>query len=362
MRTALVTFVVTQIAVAALVVLLHEPPRTVHAPTSIPITITVPVTVQARPAAAPAPTTAPVAVTTRPSCPPPRTDAPRAKTLAPPQDVHAVTASYTNAGWIAAWNTEHVFVSTDAGKTFARVLDGPGQVDAVTFDCYGNVAVLRDHQLGIRDGTREHWQRVPGLRGEEDDPAVLIGGGPDIVVIGTGDADTWQARLAVTPDRGATWWYRDLVDYWESSEASGYQADDGTIHVALTTADCMSDPVYWLRVKDGVVETDEVGSVGPIALRGDIALIGGREGARWKRFGEGDWHDIAGLSGEAHVVPGPLPRVVAGDAVYRIDRGRAKRTGAWRERDVASVVDRAGRVWGVGETIDGEAAWAVVSD
>jgi hypothetical protein len=322
---------VTRVALALQIVLLsvlvardQSPPVTPlsigPAPPQVSISLSIPLTLEAG---------APPPLAQRPSCPPPRTDAPRPASLTDlPKEVHAVVASRTNAGWIAAWNHEHVLVSRDAGRTFARVLDGPGDVDGVTFDCYGNVIVLRDRELGIRDGTRETWQRLPrGLRGDQDDPAVLIGDGPDVVVIATAPGDTWLARAAVSADRGATWWYRDLVDYWESSHASGYQASDGTIHVALTTADCMSDPVYWLRIRDGVVASEELGSIGRVELDGDRAYIAANGQYETKRFGETSWRPANGKR---------APSLFSGS------------------------VDPAGRIWRIDETIDGESAWVEV--
>lgn len=324
MRLVLACAIVTQLAVTSFVVLRDKPPRTVaetSSVTTIPISISIPITVA---------TAAPTPPESRPRCPAPRTDAPRAAKLTDlPQEVHGVAASRTNAGWIAAWNFERVLVSRDAGRTFERVLDGPGQVAAVTFDCYGNVIALRGQQLGIREGTREYWRAVPGLRGKDDDPIALVGGGPDVVVIGSTPGDGWQARLAVSPDLGRTWWYRDLVDAWESAEATGYQAADGSIHVALTTADCMSDPVYWLRIRDGKVETDDIGSVGTIALEGDVAYIHSDGEIQTKRFGEASWR-----------------------------RARGKRG----EKLLAGSVDPAGRVWSIDETRDGEMSWVVAKD
>jgi hypothetical protein len=156
MRVALIAAIVTQIAVITLVLLLRKPPTIVHAQTTIPVTFTVPITVQHT---TPPPAAGPMAATANQACPPPRTDAPRAKALHPPHDVNRVTASRTNAGWIAAWDDTQVLVSTDAGVSFYRVLDGPGAVNDVTFDCFGNVVVLRDRQLGIREGTHERGAR-----------------------------------------------------------------------------------------------------------------------------------------------------------------------------------------------------------
>lgn len=353
----LALLVAVQLVVTSIVALSWRPKTVVVHESSTPVSLSFPIRIAAPPLPPPPPPTATTA-----SCPPARTDAPRAAAVHPPTEVHAVTTSRTNAGWIAAWSDERVYVSIDAGVTFSQVLDGPGSVDAVTFDCFGNVVVVRDGQLGIRSGTRERWQRLPaGLRADEDDPTALIGGGPDVIVIGIASGDDWQARLAASSDRGTTWWYRDLVSYWESSQASGYQASDGSIEVALTTADCMSDPVHWVRIRDGKVETDEFGSIGAVAVHDGIVYATWPT-ARWKRFGDDTWHEIAGIPESAVVVGGARPHAVADGAVYRLARGRAKRIAAWNERDQASAVDPAGRIWGIRETIDGESAWAIAID
>src|SRR6185295_5466094 len=107
----------------------------------------------------------------------------------------------------------------------------------------------------------------PGMRTDDGSPNALIGGGPDVLVVGVDNSDTWHARIAVSADLGASWWYRDLTDYWESSTVTGHQDADGTINVALTTADCMSDPTTWVRIgSDGKVERNELGDIGRIHL------------------------------------------------------------------------------------------------
>lgn len=300
----------------------------------------------------------------RASCPPPRTDAaqiPRKHEL--PHGVSHVTTSQTNAGWLAAWSNERVHVSLDGGLTFAQVLDGPGDVRDVTFDCFGHPIVLRAGKIGIRDGTRETWREVPGMRADNDAPATLIGGGPDVIAIGVGNEDTWKARLAVSPDLGQSWWFRELVDYWETSTATGRQDADGTIHLALTTADCMSDPVFWLRIEAGAVVRDDVGDAGQVELYGDYALSAGYGGVLWKKFGEEDWHPVKNqpaLDGEpARLLRGPLPRVVIGNGVYTYSRGGLSPLRPWPTDSRTGAVDRAGRLWGIDETPDGEDAWLV---
>jgi hypothetical protein len=337
------------------------PPIVTHVPitvpmpppivTHVPITVPMPMPIVIEPVIAAAPTSSP-----RPSCPPPNDDAPRASSLRDlPDDVDRVVTAQTNASWIAVWNDDAVRISLDGGRTFARALDGDGKVRDVTFDCFGRAIALRDDQIGVRDGTRETWRRVPGMRADRDAPAALVGGGPDVLVVGITDRDTWSARIAVSPDLGASWWFRDLVDYWETNDLTGRQDADGTIHLTLTTPDCMSDPVSWIRIENGVVATDELGPVGDVRLYGDIAINAGWEGVRWKRFGEESWHAVKGLPRDSRpdLVAGPIPRLVADGVVYAVERGRAAKVGtfdhaAYHTEYDADAVDRAGRLWSTG--------------
>ncbi|NVB80691.1 MAG: hypothetical protein HOV81_20010 [Kofleriaceae bacterium] len=342
---------------------------TTSAPAAPTAFTTIPISIQITPApiVPPPPVdTAPVTQTVaRASCPPPRTDAaqiPRKHEL--PHGVSHVTTSLTNAGWIAAWSNERVHVSLDGGLTFAQVLDGPGDVRDVTFDCFGHPIVLRAGKVGVRDGTRETWREVPGMRTDNDAPAALVGGGPDVIALIVGDEATWKSRMAVSPDLGQSWWFRELIDYWETSTATGRQDADGTIHLALTTADCMSDPVFWLRIEDGIVERDSLGSVGQVELYGDYALSAGYNGVLWKKFGEEEWHPVKNPPGledahDARLLAGPLPRVIIGNAIYTYARGRLSPLRPWTADRETAAVDRAGRLWGIAETKDGEDAWLV---
>lgn len=336
-------------------------------------------TVTPAPVVTPAPTLAPTPAslpapalaaappaTIRPSCPPPRTDAAAVKRDLP-RGVNHVTTAWTNAGWLAAWSEQTLYVSTDSGATFNQVLDGPGTIADVTFDCFGHPVVLRDGgAIGIRDQNREQWRTVPGMRTDEDAPKALVGGGPDVLVVGVDNgADTWHARVAVSADLGATWWYRDLADYWESSSVTGHQDADGTINIAITTADCMSDPTSWVRIgPDGKVERDELGDIGHIAIYDDVAVAtygyndSGIYRPGWKRFGDEHWHAVNGAPQQAQLVDGPLARLVADSVIYTIDSThRAKPLRPWPYGGAS--VDRAGLLWGIDETKDGEDAWVV---
>src|ERR1700733_8765409 len=229
-------------------------------------------------------------VAATPSCPIPRRDAP---TMTPSvaEQVLAVRPAPSNAGWIAAWNDEHVFVSTDAGATFTRMLDGDGSVTDVSFDCWGHVLVLRGKHLGVRDNGAERWQDIPALRGKSGDAGVILGGGPDVVVIGDAPGDDWRGRMAISSDLGATGRYREILDAFESGmHAQGWQDANGTIHAALSTADCMSDELAWITIRGDDVESSHGGmSEGSsFAIYGDDLVVSYRS---W-RTRAGEWHEL----------------------------------------------------------------------
>ena len=269
------------------------------------------------------------------ACPPPRTDAPRLTPGMPDEHVDRITVAPSNAGWVAAWNDAHVFVSTDAGAHFARVLDGPGAVSDVGFDCFGTVAVVRGQQLGVRTGDDERWSAVPGveLRGwpvEGEDRrghAAIVSGGPEIVIVGRQQAESWAPRLARTDDLGAHWRYHDVEADWEQPVVHGRQREDGTIAIAVPATDCAGEGTTIVRVRRGALTT---------ALGGWWPFPGQRvdDDAR-----------PAGLPEDAVWAGEELAR--AGDALYRVRGMRATRLRVVAEAEHAYVRDAAGRVWTV---------------
>ena len=281
----------------------------------------------------PRPTLAPLVAPLR-ACPPPRRDAPR---LQPPrldEPIDHLAPSPSNAGWIAAWNDEHVFASLDAGRTFARVLDGPGRVTGVGFDCFGTVVVVRERQVGLRVGADERWTTIDGVSlvtmPPDPDPALVRGqaavvsGGPELVVVGL--IEPWRPRLARSADLGRTWRYHDLDADWESPVVRGRQREDGTIAITLPSSDCEAEAEAVVTIRDGRV-TSAFGGLWyePGApLERDELPAGLADGATWA--GEG--------------------LVVAGGALHRL-RGR----GAIRLPHVVEadeyVADAAGRLWAV---------------
>ena len=318
----------------------------------VPLAIPIPIPIAIRVAEPPPTTHKPTA------CPSVVREAPAANPKHFPEDVTRVSVALTNARWLAAWNDKHVFVSRDGGATFTRTLDGPGAVIDVAFDCFGHPIVLRDNaRVGIRDD-RDRWARVPGLRGDDGDLNNLIGGGPDVVVLGvTSEADSQMGRLAITRDLGTSWSFRDLSPYYEGRNASGHQLADGRIRVALSFVDCMHDPMYWYAI-DGerIVEDDLTVAPGKLYVHGDIAYAS----TQWRRMNR-EWRDIEGLPTDVDVhLMGAVPRAIAGNVVYRLRDGVATPLRPWPNGVEPLAVDLAGRIWGRDKStlvvIDGHAA------
>ncbi len=292
----------------------------------------------------------------RASCPPPRTEAPR---IIPPEldePIENVQPAVSNAGWIAAWNTEHVFVSTDAGASFSRVLDGPGAVRDVDFDCHGNVIVLRGALVGMRSGPREHWRSIPGVQladkkygvsDESEPPHVsIIGGGPDLAVAGHEiDHDSDKARLAVSEDLGESWRYYDLHSSVEGPMI-GRQREDGRIDLGVIVVDCRSEDLLWVRVENGVAEHLMQWIPGMNAsLSGDLALTG----TQWRRrrSDEEDWTPITGLPADSRASVLENSTILVEDTVaYKVSHGRARKL-PWRIEGSGIAADPAGRIWSV---------------
>jgi hypothetical protein len=345
----------------------HRPPAGTFAPS-----LTVISNATAAPPAAPMPPIvlpAPIAAAAnRPSCPPARNDAPRV-TPKLDEDIARIRPAPTNAGWIAAWNKDHVFVSYDAGATFSRALDGEDTVLDASFDCWGHLVVLRGKRVGVKDGAIERWHEVGGLRGNEGDPGGVIGGGPDVVVVGSAPGDGWTARAAVSADTGATWTYHDLGNPYETGmRLDGRQEVDGTIEIALSLADCMNDVLEWSTIRQGVVDrvSDGMPEATTFAIYGDLAL----DDYYWRTRG-GERHELpTHPEGERIVVvPGAFPTLVAGTTAYRFDRGNMRALPVIVEGD-AQAVDLAGRIWSIacgkplvaGRTATGLPATCAASD
>jgi hypothetical protein len=293
----------------------------------------------------------------RSECPMPRTDAPRTQPTQPAETVGNVKPAKTNAGWIAAWNTTTVFVSRDAGASWRRVLDGSDYVIDVDFDCFGNVLVVRGDRVGVAYTGGEHWSRVPYLMLRDNDPEVgdayyhravasIVGGGPDIAIIGhsRGGPETgWQARLVITSDH-AHWRQYELGDGWEGRPAAGRQYPDGSIVAMIPLADCMSDLPWTFELRDGAVKRLDIGMQdGRASLQIWDDVIVAATG--WQTLA-GDAHDFD--DSLATPLPGPAPILRDGDRTFRFVDGLRVPTKIRISEDATSVAtDAGGRIWTV---------------
>lgn len=290
-----------------------------------------PAAVALPPSTASAPIEVPTGFTNARRCPPPRRDAPPVTPAELDEAIDHVTVAPSNAGWIAAWSAEHLFVSTDAGAHFDRVLDGPGPITAVGFDCFGTVVAVRAQQLGLRIGSDERWQPVAGveLMSMGDEPeghAAVVSGGPDVIVIGR-QAEGWAPRIARSSDLGQHWRYHDVDTDWESLDVHGRQRDDGTIAISLPSTDCAGDGELRVLIRRGRIRTDTGPGLWPGAgtpIDVEPWPAGLPEGATWA--GDG------------------LAR--SGAELYRVRGDHATRLRLMAETN-EYVADPAGRLWTV---------------
>ncbi len=260
-----------------------------------------------------------------------------------PEPIDHVRPAPSNAQWIAAWNEHSIFVSTNAGAAFARVLDGPGEVRDVAFDCYGHVFALRGQQFGVRAAGHELW------RAFEAPNAWLVGGGPDAIVIGRADTvDNPRNRISITPDLGATWRYLDLRADFEGGAVSGRQDAVGVIRVAAAIPDCMDDILDAITVRGDAVTEDWKGIAegARFARYGDLEVAD----ASLRHTGADPWQPIGGLPppsdppAQARPLEGPYPVMANGAQLFRIVRGVARALPVEAVGE-AQAVDAAGRVW-----------------
>jgi len=287
----------------------------------------------------------------RATCPPPRRDAPRITPGELPEEITHVRPSPTNAGWIAAWNAAHVFVSTDAGASWHRQLDGDGAVQDVAFDCFGRTIAIRGDRVGIRDGAVERWRRPPGVQmasthTADGDVAAyadgrVLGGGPDVVVLANGPDDQRRGVLVRSFDLGVTWQRYDVSEAWDTGRVVGRQHEDGTIRGMLAIADCMSDSPLLFEITDRGLRTEYAVVGDQLQLFGELVV--GYRG--WQRFG-GEPHPFDELPDYPEILEGPYPIARVGDQAFRIRGSKATRL-PWKIAGELAVVDPAGRIWSV---------------
>lgn len=254
---ALVIGVAVPAHLAVVYALLARPDRVTHttrvetAETSNVIHLPAPPTVVAPPAA----------LVPR-ACPAPNRHA--APVSIPPLPVMTgVYASPTNADWIVTWNDASIYFSSDGARSFRMVLEGPGRVHDVAIDCFGHVIAARGTQIGVLDNARETWRDVLGIEMTErvyrgDYPAEppdvwIVGGGPDVVVVGfIAPYSDWKTRVAISHDLARSWSYNDLdAEGFEGTHFAGIQRADGAIDLELEIQDCGGAWMETYRIADG---------------------------------------------------------------------------------------------------------------
>jgi hypothetical protein len=168
------------------------PPTTTTVQVSFPITIHV---------EAPAPVRDPEQLG---PCPAPHRRATEVAIGALPEPVTKVAASWLDTRLVAAWTAEHVYASTDEGRSFQRVLDHAGTVGHAAFDCHGRLHVARVSNDGVielgtfDEGAAERWTRVGATAAETYENGNTSLGDVRLVPF-----DGHVAVIAAEPGRGA---------------------------------------------------------------------------------------------------------------------------------------------------------------
>lgn len=354
-------------------------PAPVVAPTptvvvSPPIAPPVVVVVQA---AAPAAAAAFAAFGDLGPCPAPHTARPSGALRQPRLDapIAGFAGAPTDSRKIAVWTDEEVHVSADGGGSWDRVLDGPGGVLDVSFDCHGRVLALREgNGLGLRDGAREAWRTVPAMSmraGDEAEPRYapkLVGGGRAMAVVGTREDDAGEAWAALSDDGGATWRHVSL-GWYEGLASAAWHRD--TLQVALPWTDCRDEGIRLVTVTARGTRAEEIdewaqqvaldrGAVlglswqcpepGRDALAVEDQLCAWRDGVGWRSLSLGPVADDGGDGGDGGyaltLVDGPADVIVHGASVQAIGGRKLGRAREWPLGADALGTDLAGRLWG----------------
>ncbi|HEY1551401.1 MAG TPA: hypothetical protein VGG28_26410 [Kofleriaceae bacterium] len=255
-------------------------------------------------------------------------------------------ASRTDTDLLAAWNAYDVYVSRDAGKTFARVLDAPGQLDDVGFDATGNVLAIRDAKVGILDADGERWRTIPGVapgspREAEATPR-LIDGGPDIVVAAAGRDQQYYGWLIASSDGGETWRYRELEAANDADRVRGAQSSDGTIRIAVPIADGDYAGLVWFTwTRDGHITRNQIdGASAGFEVYGDLAVKGNAS----VRASADTWRELYDAPDGAIAIEAPEPMLVANQAIYRVDHAQLEQLPFCVDGE-HPIVDAAHRIW-----------------
>ncbi len=278
----------------------------------------------------------------------------------------------TDSRRVAVWTDEEVHVSADGGGSWDRVLDGPGAVLGVSFDCHGRVLALRDgNGLGMRDGPREAWRSVPAMSMRVSDEAApryapkVVGGGRAVAVVGNREGDDGEAWAALSDDGGATWRHVSL-GWYEGVSSAAWHRD--TLQVVLPWTDCRDEGIRLVTVTPRGVRAEEIeewaqqvaldrGAVLGVswecpapardALEVEHQLCAWRDGVGWRSLLLGPVADDGGDAGYAlTLVDGPTDVVVHGASVQTIGARKLGRARAWPLGADVLGTDLAGRLWG----------------
>jgi len=136
-----------------------------------------------------------------------------------------------------------VFLSTDEGRTFRRVLDAAGTVSDALFDCHGRLHVVRGGGwLGVRDDgalQSEGGSQVARFREPEHDefptnaPRVrLVADGTGVALIGV-DPTAPTRLLIARSDRHGRWrvarLFQDRSEAWDTAEVQAWRHVDPSV-------------------------------------------------------------------------------------------------------------------------------------
>jgi hypothetical protein len=261
---AVVIGVAIPVHLAALYALLARPDRVTYSTRTETIESTSVIHMPAAPIIAKAPVAVPPP--TPRECPAPNRKA--TNTVVPAMaHVEHVYASPTNVDWLVAWNEASVYSSTDGGRSFREVLAGKGRVLSATIDCFGNVLAARGIELGVHSSGTETWRTVPGIdftdavfqQGYSTPAEVwLVGGGPDVVVVGFEESTENKSRAAMSSDLGRTWSFHDLSDGdFQGGHIASRQRPDGAVDLELEIEDCGGSWLETFTIANGAVSRVE---------------------------------------------------------------------------------------------------------
>lgn len=269
-----------------------------------------------------------------------------------------VAGSPTRPELVATWTDDAIYLSDDDGRRFERVLDGPGRVAGVAFDCHDRVYAWRlGLGLGVREAAGETWRPLDPFDTatlEEADPdwgkrVVLAVKGDTVAVGGPIKGRGDQGLVAITRDHGVTWRFVDLGYY---DRFGGLSVEpDGTVFAVADWSDCMIDGSNALTIPPAPAPDTlrELGYHGASTVANGLTVytLGGDCDGELCARGPKDtaWRRVAGLPKEIEaieLVPGASgPHVAANGRLYRLDGRRATRL--TRMTAPVDLIDAAGR-------------------